>query len=193
MRIILCLLLAAFALSIALMPRLNPPPPAITIQSQGPTLQRLDRLSQLVTMRVCVADFLIGEGEGHCGAWLIKGDALIGLDLRQARIVEKDEQTRRASICLPGPAVLQSRVDHQRTRTWEVKKTGWVPWSGDADKLRDQVMCEAQKLVARAAGAEDNLAQAKAAAETVIRSFYEEVGWQVEVAWAAAETTKPGQ
>jgi hypothetical protein len=35
----------------------------ITVQSQGPTIERLERLNQLVTTRVSVADVLVSEGE----------------------------------------------------------------------------------------------------------------------------------
>ena len=148
---------------------LTQPKPA-PVQSQGPTIERLERLAHLVTMRVYIADVLVGEGEGCRGAWLIKGDALLGIDLSQAKIVEKDDQARRAVLRFPSPEVLQSRVDHAKTRTWEVRRTAWVPWNADADKLRDNVMYEAQKLVASAAASVENVGQAKAAAETMLRA-----------------------
>jgi len=157
------------------------------LHSQGPTVERLEQLSHLVTMRVYIADVLTAEGDGHRGAWLIRGDALLGVNLGRAKIQEKDEAAKRATLCLPQPEVLQCRVDHERTRTWEVRRTSWVPWSGDQDKLRDQVMLEAQKLVANAAGSNENLSQAKAAAEAVLRGFYLEVGWQVSVIWEKQE------
>ena len=68
----------------------------------------------------------------------------------------------------------------------EVEKTTWVPWGGDADALRDAVMLHAQRLVAQAAGSEENLAQAKLAAEGIICSFFREFSWQVKVMWADA-------
>jgi len=47
-----------------------------------------------------------------------QGDALIAVDLSRARIVEKDEGAKKATVVLPQPVVLQSRVDHTRT-DWE--------------------------------------------------------------------------
>ena len=47
--------------------------PSVVVTSQGPTIERLERLSHLVTTRVYVADVLIGEGDGCRGAWLIPG------------------------------------------------------------------------------------------------------------------------
>ena len=154
-----------------------------TFISQGPTVERLERLSHLVTTRVYVADVLTAEAEGHRGAWLIRGDGLIAVNLARASIVAKDDQVKHATLRLPQPEVLQARVDHTRTRTWEVRKTTWVPWGGDQDKLRDCVMRHAQQLVAHAAGSPENLGQAKAATEAMVRGFYEEFGWQVRVTW----------
>ena len=39
------------------------------LRSQGPTVERLEQLSHLVTMRVYIADVLTAEGDGHRGAW----------------------------------------------------------------------------------------------------------------------------
>ena len=90
-------------------------------------------------------------------------------------------------IELPFPELLTSRVDHSRTQTWQVRKTAWMPWSGDGDKLRDQVMREAQKLVAQAAASGEYIAQSKTAAEAIIAAFFAELGWSVEVRWADAD------
>ena len=164
-------------------------PQPIVIQSLGPTVERLQKLSHLVTTKVLIADVLVGEGEGHVGAWLVKGDALLGVDLSRAKIIAKDDAARRATIQLPLPELLTSRVDHSRTQTWQVRKTAWLPWSGDGDKLRDQVMREAQKLVAQAASSEEYISQSKGAADAIIAAFYAEVGWSVLVEWSG----KPGR
>ena len=60
-------------------------------------------------------------------------------------------------------------------------------------------MYEAQKLVASAAASVENVGQAKAAAETMLRALYHEVGWKVEVTWDKHRTAptaakeSPGQ
>jgi hypothetical protein len=155
------------------------------IVSQGPTVEKLQRLSHLVTTKVIIADILVGRGEGYIGAWLVKGDGLLGVNLSRAKIVAKDDAARRATIELPQPELLTSRVDHQRTQTWQVRKTAWMPWSGDGDKLRDQVMREAQKLIAEAASSREYIDQSKSAAAAIIEAFYAEVGWQVSVEWTS--------
>lgn len=162
----------------------QPPTLPVVVTSQGPTVERLERLSRLVTGRVLVVDVLIGETDQCRGAWLIKGDALIAVDLDRAQITDKSEETRRATILLPKPEILQPRVDHERTRTWEVRSMAWLPWHADQDKVRDAVMLQAQRLVSQAAGSKENIDQAKRAAEVIIRAFYGEFAWDVKVAWA---------
>ena len=148
------------------------------------------KLSHLVTTKVLISDVLVAEGEGHAGSWLVKGDGLLGVDLRRAKVVTKDDTVHRATVWLPLPELLQSRVDHERTRCWQVRKTAWLPWSGDGDKLRDQVMLEAQKLVAAAAQSQEFVSQSKLSAEAIIAAFYAEVGWHVEVEWGNADSPK---
>ena len=88
----------------------------------------------------------VGTGDGCRGAWLIRGDALLAVNLSQAAIAEKDESAKRATIRLPQPEILQARVDHERTRTWEVRSMVWLPWNAHHDRLRDEVMLQAQRL-----------------------------------------------
>jgi hypothetical protein len=164
--------------------RINQPP--VIINSQGPTIEKLEKLSQLVTTRVQVADVLVGEGNGCRGSWLIKGDALLSVNLGQAKITDKQEDAKQATIILPEPQVLQPRVDHSRTRTWSVERVAWLPWSADQDALRDTVYAEAQKLVAYTAASAENISQAKLTAETVLKALYAEVGWTVTVKWDTA-------
>ena len=106
-------ILVAMALAIAFHRNAaTPKPPAFV--SQGPTVERLEQLNHLVTMRVYIADVLTAEADGHRGAWLIRGDALLGLNLGRAKILDKNEEAKRATLCLPQPEVLQCRVDHEQ-------------------------------------------------------------------------------
>jgi hypothetical protein len=169
--------------------RVEQPSPMV-LSSAGPTVQRLERLSQLYTGRVYVADVLIGESDNSRGAWLIRGDSMIAVNLSKATIVEKDDIARRATIRLPQPEVLQARVDHERTKTFEVKTTTWIPWHADQDRLRDEVMLQAQRLVGQAVGSKENIEQAKRTAEIVIATLYEHCGWNVQVTWQEPPTAQ---
>ncbi len=157
--------------------------PPVIINSQGPTVEKLQKLSHLLTLRVQIADVLIAEGQGCRGSWLIKGDALLAVNLSQAKITDKQEDARQATLILPEPQVFQPRVDHSRTRTWSVERVAWLPWHADQDALRDAVYAEAQKLVAHTAASAENLSQAKLTSETVLKGLYSEVGWNVAVKW----------
>jgi hypothetical protein len=165
-------------------------PPPIIVTSQGPTIERLERLATLVTSRVCVADVLVGESDSCKGCWLVRGDCLLTVDLSKAAIVDRDDTTKRATIRLPQPEVTHARVDHTRTRVWEVRSTSWVPWHADRSAgLLDEVMHQAQLMVAQAAGSKENIEHAKRSAEVIIGALFEHVGWDVKVTWQEAPTS----
>src|SRR5262245_50770432 len=90
--------------------------PSVAIWSSGPTVTHLEKLGSLVSTKVYLSDVLTGEADGYRGSWLIKGDALIGIDLTKAKVIESDHQRKQAKIRLPGPRVLTARVDHARTK-----------------------------------------------------------------------------
>ena len=157
---------------------------ATTGWSTGPTVTSLESLGELVSTKVNVADVLQATSDSYRGSWLIKGDALISIDMSRARIIESDPKTQSARISLPLPKVLTARVDHSRTKTWSVEKTAWLPWrGGDPDSLRDQAMLHAQELVEYAASSKENMDHARYSAETVIRGVFQLVGWNVTVEW----------
>jgi hypothetical protein len=136
---------------------------------------------------VHVADVLVGESRWLEGSWIITGDALLAVDMSKAEIKERDEEARTAAIVLPRPAVLSARVDHEKTRQWDIKSRSWIPLAGsllgDHRALEEQAMREAQRLVERAANTAENAATARRGAEGMLAEFYRAVGWQVSVRW----------
>ena len=154
------------------------------IHSLGPTVSQLERISELVPIRIHVADVLIAQGEGYRGAWLIKGDAVLSCDVSRAKIVHIDSAARSATLRLPPLRVTSARVDHDRTKTWNVHKTSWLPWSGgDQNALRDTAMYHAQRLIEDAALSDWNLESARNQTGILIQQMYEIVGWNVAVEW----------
>ena len=156
--------------------------------SGGPTVEKLEELGALVSTRVHVADILAGKYNGHWrGSWLIKGDALLVVDMRKAVIASKDDASRQASISLPPPCVMQPRVDHERTLTYSVEKTTWIPGLflpvDQSDRLRDAAMRHAQSLVEQVASSKEHIDEARISTATLIKGFYQLVGWNVEVRW----------
>ena len=124
--------------------------------------------------------------------WLVNGDVLISVDLSAAEFDEPsiDIVQKHAVLILPPPRVIHARLDHQRTKTWDVKRVTWVPYSGNPDRLRDSAMLEAQKLVEFAAGNADCIDQAKVRTETLVSAIYSRDGWTVVVEWSVAASTR---
>ena len=180
------LLLATFVLRAMEPPSSVPPPtPAVTVRSQTLSVIELEELGDLEITRVHVADVLTAEGEGYQGCWLVIGDALVTVAVKQVRVATVDEELKTATLVLPPPTVSHPRVDHERTRTWDVRRNTWVRWiAGDPDLLRDQAMVHAQRLIEHAARHDENLDQSRRWAELMIRQMYARLGWTVTVEWA---------
>lgn len=154
------------------------------VHSTAPTIVQLERLGDLTTMRVHITDVLWAEGEGYRGSWLISGDALLSCDMSRATIADINPAERTATIRLPPLRVASARVDHEKTKTWSVEKTTWLPWRwGDQGVMRDAAMSHAQKLIETAAGSNHNVSCAKAQSELLIRQIYEFVDWKADVEW----------
>jgi hypothetical protein len=161
--------------------------PDIVVKSSGPTITQLQSLGELVVLKISVSDVLQAEGKGYKGAWLIKGDALMAIDLRKATFQNADQTSRRLTVVLPQPKLIQPRVDHEKTKTWEVSKTTWVPFGGNPDALRDETMLQAQKLVNHACGKEDIVEQARYNTKLLISHMYRFIDWEVDVLWQESE------
>jgi hypothetical protein len=163
-------------------------PPPIVVTSQGPTIQRLERLSQLVTSKVAIADVLIGVSDDSKAAFVIRGDALIGLDLNKAVITEKDDAQKQATIRLPQPRVILARVDHEKSKVYEFRTTSWIPWHAQPGRLLEDAMLQAQRMVAQAANSPENIEQARRQAEVIIAALYEHLGWSLKIVWQGPST-----
>jgi hypothetical protein len=157
--------------------------PSTMSWSSGPTVTQLEWLRELVVTKIYVSDILTARDPGYSGSWLIKGDALISIDLRRSEIVDLNKAQRTATIRLPEPQVISPRVDFERTKTWDIKSVSWIPWRGDEDEMRDKAMFHAQKLVEFAASSDESMKQAKSHAEMAISASYQMVDWQVMVEW----------
>ena len=158
-----------------------------TFRSTGPTVVQLERLQQLVSTRVHVADVLVGESRWLEGSWIIQGDALLAVDMSKAEVRNSDEKARTATIILPHPAVLSARVNHERSQQWDIKSRSWIPLAslvlGDRTAMEKQAMLQAQQLVERAAGSDSHKTTAQQGVASMLAEFYQAVGWHVSVQW----------
>jgi hypothetical protein len=154
---------------------------ATTVWSSGPTVEKLEAMGELVSMKINISDVLILEDTEYIGAFLIKGDALISVDLKKARITEIDADLKTARISLPQPRVLLARVDHSRTQTWDVKSKNWIFPGDRGQNVRDTAMKEAQQKIEMVAGSDEYIEPARESATKTIRCFYRLAEWNVEV------------
>lgn len=159
-----------------------------TVISMAPTVEEIESLSELVTNRVYVADILKGSNKDYEGVWAINGDALITIDLSQATISDKNEETKTATITLPLPKVVSARVDHERTVNGGIKgmRMAILRNPKNRSKMMDDAMQEAQAVVKKAAGRPEIIDNAKNQAKLNIQMLYLKVGWNVAVKWQAA-------
>jgi hypothetical protein len=176
--------------------RADPPP---VVSSLGPTITKVERLGLLTVMNVSVSDVLTLTGYSHKGVWLVKGDALIAVDMSKMQITDRNEQDKLITLTLPEPEVLHPRVDHEKTMTYDV--TGdWltmIPGWGNESLLRDAAMYHAQKMVEFAVRQPEYINQAKKNAELVLLNIFGFSGWYVTIRWEGdapkAEAPAPAQ
>jgi hypothetical protein len=158
----------------------------------GPTLHQIQSLSDLTTLRVEVVDAMETELRGYTGqiqaVILVRGDVTVGVDLSKAFFEAVDDQNHRMILLLPGPAVQEVRLDHERTKLLGVWPSGlWtiVPGGGDADTAAiNDCFRDAQRAVANAGGDSQIIERARRQAEQVMSTFFAAMGWTVDVHWA---------
>ena len=157
----------------------------------GPTIEQIQQLSSLVTLRVDIADVQETTIKGHTGgskaALIIKGDVLLSVDLRAAKLQDLNAETRTALLTLPQPRVLSPRLDHEKTRllaVWDYGLWKIVPSDAGQASILNRAYADAQKVV-KAAGDSDELrARAREHAEVILGSYFKAVGWQITIRWA---------
>ena len=158
---------------------------AFTIRS-GPRIEDVRKIAKLAVLRVQVANVIEGNTAGAKAAVLVRGDADITVDLDQIRIAERDEAARTAKLVLPTPRPDRPRVDHDRTRVYDLEKTGLAAINPFADPRADLLadcMRAAQESVQEGVQDPSFVVQAKEQTELLLHAFYKELGWEVAVEW----------
>jgi hypothetical protein len=159
---------------------------ATRITDTGPAVVRLEKLSELATVKVHVADVLTAENTSWFGdikgAWLIKGDALISVDMKLAKVLSTNGEKKVIRVLLPRPRVIQPRVDHNKTVAYDWRK-GWLRSSDVAAIVWKEAMLHAQELVEQLAAEPDQIDLAREQAQTALKQVYANVGWDLEVVW----------
>lgn len=149
-----------------------------------PASSETDRNASLPTSgSLTISDVPTAEADGVRGVWPIKGDAFLSFDLSDVEVQVLERERRHAMILLRPPAVLSARVDHERSMTWDIQRTTWIPWRGDKGVLRAQAYYHAQKLVEYAASRPERIEEAKRHATYALIETYRPLDWTVEVRW----------
>jgi hypothetical protein len=119
---------------------------------------------------------------------MLHGEAVLGVDLSRATYTSVDEGSRKATISLPVPQVISSKVDHHRSAEISVKQQSWIPSRG-LKSLRDEVWQHADDKVARLAQHEGFHEATRLRAEHVLNKLFQDVGWSVSYEWETASSS----
>ena len=163
--------------------------PSTYFISTGQTVTALQEMGHLVTLKYSTGDVLEANDGKFKGAWIVRGDSFVGVDLRQAKLISADEEHRTVVIQLPHPRSISARIDHEKTKTYSFQRSTWlfIPGWGDQGPLRDRAMKEAQRLVEFACSQEEIVEQARKIAVVMIRTMFRMANYSVEIEWVDSE------
>ena len=158
----------------------------------APTVEKIESLAALTTLKVDVADAMMTELAGKTGGvktvLIVRGDVTLGVDLSGASFEHVDGVKRSAVLRLPQPAVLSARLDQDHTKlvgVWENGLWAITPGGGDADAAAvNRAMQEAQKVVETAGQNPEIVSHCRAQTEQVLVAFLGNLGWTVSIKWA---------
>lgn len=156
--------------------------------STAPRIEEVREIAKLAVLRVRVSDVIEGRNAGGRALVLVHGDADLAIDCGAIEVAAVDTERRTLTLRIPEPQVDRARVDHDRTRVYEVVKTGLAAWNPFADPrpmLLESAMQAAQQSVERLARDPSFVAQAKLHAETLLAAYHRQIGWRVSVQWLA--------
>jgi hypothetical protein len=156
-----------------------------------PTIQEIQGLAELTTLKVTVADALVTEVRGTTGGidvvLVVHGEARIGTDLSAAHFESINHENRTAVLVLPTPRIQSVRLDHARTRIVGIWPTGlWtiVPGSGSIDGIAvDRAFTQAEQVVAAAGDDPVLIRRAKLESECLLPAIFRSMGWRVVIRW----------
>jgi hypothetical protein len=148
------------------------PPPIALIQS----------LSDLATTKVHITDSIELENNHYIGRWSLHGEVVLGVDLSAVRYVKVDEVAKRATLRLPRPHQISSKVDHERSEEVFIKWKSLFPTS-DKQILRDEVWKQADRKIQRLGQEVGYIERAKVQAERVLGQLLEGAGWKADFEW----------
>jgi hypothetical protein len=175
-------------------------------EPQPPALFSLEKMGHLVSVKVNVADIVEFTQDRTFdipwSSWevryagtrvllIVKGDCVVGTDLRAGRYESVDRRGRTVTLVLPPPTILQARLNHAPaeqggTRLYSVSNEGFealIPGNANRMKAIDAAMAIGQRKVEEAGRSPDVLRAAKSNAEELLRNSFAALGWTVTIRW----------
>lgn len=154
-----------------------------------PTVERVTEIGELCVLKLKLSDMLEAKSPTLKASWFIAGDALISVDLREARIEHLDRDSKQIILQMPPLHVVSPRVDHTRTRSWDIESVcwhdGWFTYDklGKSQRVQQAAMREAQEMIAEVAQDPEFIDDARSSAERLISALYKETGYTVSFEW----------
>jgi len=154
-----------------------------------PTVERVTEIGELCVLKLKLSDILEAKTSTLRASWFIAGDALISVDLREARIEHLDRDSKQILLQMPPLHVISPRVDHTKTKSWDVESVCWHNGWFTYDKLeknkrlQQAAMRKAQEIIAKMAHDPDFFDDARSSAEQLISALYNETGYTVSFEW----------
>ena len=173
-----------------------------------PPLISLEKIGHLATVKVNVADIVeFTESRTFDIPWstwqvpyagtrvllIVKGDCLVGTDLRAARYESVDQAARTVTLALPPPVLIQARVNHDPperggSRLYSISNQGieaLIPGNANRMKAIDAAMALAQRKVEEAGRSPDVMRAATDNTESILKNALGALGWTVTIRWKA--------
>ena len=168
-------------------PALARSPPAF---SSAALVAHLQQCSDLVTVRAPISSVIEQQSSG----WFGSAKALVaitlwldvGCDLHQARVISSDASSRTLILSLPSPKVLALRMDIERTRVYDLQRSGlWhlIPGSSIERDLVNQAVQGAPSHAMDDSSIEALLGIGRDRAKTELQVIGATSGWTVTVEW----------
>jgi len=185
--VVLCAACIGLYLNFFLLPRKTAEPRPVIFAS-APTIERIEAIGDLCVLRIRLSDMLEAESSDYRAAWLIMGDALISVDLRQVT-VDSDVQAKTLRMQMPPLEVIQPRVNHERTRWWDTRSVRWHNgWftsdkTGKSARLTQAAMIEAQRMIEAVSQRPEFMDEARKSAEAIVSAMYSGTGYSVSFQW----------
>jgi len=152
------------------------------------TAGQVQRIAELATLRVPIAEVRITEVTGRLGGCrmllAVRGEAVIYTDASKAVISPLGEGAW--ELTLPMPEVRSIWIDHRFTRIYSIDRSGfWRLWPGseiEAEGVSEALRC-AQEALENEAKAQNWIAEGQRHAEALLRSTALSVGARIEIRW----------